>query len=453
MVMQDMNIFRACVLTPLKMLCGKNAGKILKVLTLWSLGLFVTCGNCIVLSENVTKTYATEESSATDESSVAEEASTTEESNMDEESSATGESDKLQLESPSCILMEAETGTVLYEKDADQVMAPASVTKIMTLLLIFEAMDKGQFSLDDMVTVSSYAASMGGSQCFFEQGETQSVEDMIKCIIIASGNDAAVAMGEFVSGSESAFVDKMNEKAKNLGMENTTFKNACGLDVEGHVTTSRDIALMTRELITKYPEIFDYSSIWMDSIVHKTARGESEFGLVNTNKFLKMYTGATGLKTGYTSTAKYCMSATANRDGLSMIAVIMGASTKDIRNQEACTLLDYGYGKCKKYVDLQVLTESEIKINKGEEKYVTIETDDSFSGILLEGEEAVYVKKKLELEDDITAPVKKGDVLGKMNYYMGDRLIGSVDIRAAEAVEKMTLSYALKSMLRGYICN
>lgn len=287
------------------------------------------------------------------------------------ETQAADQTEVLEVESPSCILVEASTGQVLFEKNCDEAMAPASVTKVMTLLLAFEAIGAGQMTLDDIVTVSEHAASMGGSQCFFEAGEEQTVEDMIKCIIIASGNDAAVAMAEKVAGSEEAFVKKMNERAAELGMTNASFKNACGLDADGHKMSARDISIMSRELITKYPAIFDYSGIWMDSIIHKTRRGESQFDLVNTNKFLNMYTGATGLKTGFTNTAKYCMSATAERDGIQLIAVIMGADTKDIRNKDACRLLDYGYSMCQKYTDLNILQEKEISIDNGTESCVT----------------------------------------------------------------------------------
>ena len=273
------------------------------------------------------------------------------------------------IKSPSAILMEAESGQVIYEKNCDTAMAPASVTKVMTLLLTFEAIDDGKFSLDDTVVVSDHAASMGGSQCFFESGEEQTVQDMIKCIIIASGNDAAVAMAEKIAGSEPAFVNMMNERAKELGMENASFKNACGLDTSGHEMSARDIALMSRELITKHSEIFDYSGIWMDHITHKTARGDSRFDLVNTNKFLNMYTGATGLKTGYTSTAKYCMSATAERDGIDLIAVIMGGETKEMRNNDACHLLDYGYSKCHKYTDKEIIKEKKLSVDKGTSDY------------------------------------------------------------------------------------
>lgn len=352
------------------------------------------------------------------------------------------------VESPSCILIEASTGQVLYEKNCDEAMAPASVTKVMTLLLTFEAISNGQIAYDDIVTVSEHAASMGGSQCFFETGEEQTVEDMIKCIIIASGNDAAVAMAEKVAGSEDEFVNMMNEKAAELGMEQASFRNACGLDAEGHHMSARDIAIVSRELITKHPEILDYSNIWMDSIVHKTRRGDSRFDLVNTNKFLNMYTGATGLKTGFTNTAKYCMSATASREGVELIAVIMGAETKDIRNKDACRLLDYGYSLCSRYTDNDVIDEKQISIDNGTRSYVTIEADSRFEGILLKGESPDNVSKKLELKDSLRAPVRKGDELGSMNYHVGDRYIGAVKIYAAEDVDEMSMGYAFLKVFK-----
>lgn len=363
----------------------------------------------------------------------------------------TGESAQVDIKSPSAILIEAESGQVLFEKNSDIAMAPASVTKIMTLLLAFEALDKGDFSLEDKVVVSKHAASMGGSQCFFEDGEEQTVEDMIKCIIIASGNDAAVAMAEKIAGSEQAFVDMMNDKAKKIGMKNASFKNACGLDGEGHKMSARDISIMSRELIVKHPEIFDYSTIWMDSIIHKTARGESRFDLVNTNKFLNMYTGATGLKTGYTSTAKYCMSATAERDGIQLIAVIMGGETKDIRNGDACQLLDYGYSKCHKYCDSNVIKEKKISIDKGTSDYVKIKNVSKFESILLGSESEEIVNKKIKLQENLTAPVKKGDELGEICYYAGERYIGKVTLYAGENVDRMDIGYAVKTVMKKFL--
>ena len=240
-----------------------------------------------------------------------------------ESTPAADSSDVLNLSAPSVLLMEASTGTILYEKNSHTVLRPASITKIMTLILIFDAIESGQISLEDTVTVSEYAASMGGSQVFLEPNETQTVDTMIKCISIASANDACVAMAEFICGSEAAFVEKMNERAKGLGMNDTTFVNCCGLDVDGHMTSAYDVALMSRELTTKYPQIHNYSTIWMDTITHVTRRGSEEFGLTNTNKLIRQYQYATGLKTGSTSLAKYCVSATAVKDGMELIAVVI----------------------------------------------------------------------------------------------------------------------------------
>ena len=267
-----------------------------------------------------------------------------------------GENSGIELKSPSAILMEASTGQVIYEKDADTSLHPASITKIMTLILIFDAIKDGKIGLDDEVTVSEYAASMGGSQVFLEAGEKQTVDTMIKCISMASANDACVAMSEYIAGTESAFVAKMNERATGLGMNNTNFVNCCGLDTDGHMSTARDIALMSRELITKYPQIHDYSTIWMDTIIHSTRRGDSEFGLTNTNKLIKQYEWATGLKTGSTGLAKCCLSASANKDGIDLIAVIMAAPDSKTRFAEAVNLLNYGFNTCDIYKDCLLYT-------------------------------------------------------------------------------------------------
>ena len=347
--------------------------------------------------------------------------------------------EELTLGSPSAIVMEAESGTVIYEKNADAKMKPASVTKVMTLLLVFQAIENKQYTLEDIVTVSEHAASMGGSQCFFEANEQQTVEDMIKCIIIASGNDAAVAMAEFTSGSEEAFVADMNNKARELGMENTTFKNACGL-------------IMSRELTTRYPDIFNYTSIWTDTIIHKTRRGEKEFGLVNTNKFLRQYQGATGLKTGYTSTAHYCISATANRNGVKLIAVVMGADTKENRNTDAAKLLDYGFARCYAYTDKKILQKNDIKVLNGDREYVKITSVSDFNAVLLNGEKAEDVKKELVLYDDeLKAPLKKGDCIGYVKYTVGDRTIGMVAVNTGEAVGEKTYMYGMQTMFEHII--
>ena len=267
----------------------------------------------------------------------------------------TTDNPELNITSASAVLMEGSTGAILYEKNKDEQRFPASITKIMTLVLIFEALDSGKIALTDKVSVSEHAASMGGSQVYLEPNETQTVEDMIKCITIASANDACVAMSEYIAGSETEFVNMMNQKAAELGMKNTKFMNCCGLDdtiAEGsHYSSAYDIALMSRELITKHPEISKYSTTWMDSIIHVTKKGETEFGLTNTNKLVRTYTGITGLKTGSTSKAKYCLSATANRNGMDLIAVVMAAPEPKTRFAEAASLMDYGFANCSMYED------------------------------------------------------------------------------------------------------
>lgn len=358
------------------------------------------------------------------------------------------ETDILSLESKSAILIEVASGQVIYEKNPDEMLRPASVTKIMTLLLIFEEIEAGNMCLDDIVTVTEHAASMGGSQCFFEAGEQQTVQDMIKCIEIASGNDAAVAMAEHIAGSEQAFVDMMNKRAAELGMVNTHFENACGLEAEGHLTTARDIAIMSRELLFNHPEIKDYSTIWMDSITHKTKRGESQFDLANTNKFLNQYTGATGLKTGYTSQAKYCMSASASRNGVELIAVIMGAETKEIRNSEAGKLLDYGYSKCKTYTDTEVLPDDfSVNVKYGTEKYVPYENCDTHEMVLVD-KNPEDISKEVIPYNNLCAPVHKGDIIGAVQYSYNGNLIDEVHIYAAEDIEKLTFGYSLKNVAK-----
>lgn len=354
----------------------------------------------------------------------------------------------LTLESPSVILMEPSTGQILYEKNADEQRHPASVTKVMTLLLAFEQIGAGKMAMSDIITISAHAASMGGSQCFFEEGETQTVEDMIKCIIIASGNDAAVAMGEHIAGSEEAFVAMMNDKAAELGMVNSHFVNACGLDADGHLTTARDIALMSRELTTKYPEVFNYSTIWMDTITHITRRGASDFGLSNTNKLLKTYPYCTGLKTGYTSGAGFSISATASKDGIDLIAVVMGASTKEIRNSEVCKLFDYGFANCRMYQDEQVLgndTIVPVKLGKSE-SVSSIPEQSGFFYMLTRDQAPEQVNKEINYSE-LTAPIQKGDVIGEAVYYYDGQRIGAVPLLAAEDVEAITYGFCFRKML------
>ena len=344
-----------------------------------------------------------------------------------------------EIGAPSALLMEAGTGTVIYEKNADEPRNPASVTKIMTLILIFDALQSGKIKLSDEVVTSAYAKSMGGSQVFLEEGEVQTVETLIKCIVIASGNDASVAMAEYRGGDEGTFVRMMNERAKGLSMEHTRFVDCCGLtDSPDHVTTARDIALMSRELITKYPQISNYSTIWMENITHVTKQGTKEFGLSNTNKLLKMATNfeVTGLKTGSTSLAKYCLSATAKKDGVELIAAIMAAPDFKTRFKDAVTLLNYGYGNCKLYRDTERPELPEIRVQNGIQDMVPGAYDGEFSYLGLHGEDFNSIEREIILEESYPAPIMEGDVLGYLIYRLNQEEIGRVPIVAAEAVRE-----------------
>ncbi|MBO6175853.1 MAG: D-alanyl-D-alanine carboxypeptidase [Lachnospira sp.] len=358
-----------------------------------------------------------------------------------------GENSGIELKSPSAILMEASTGQVIYEKDADKSLHPASITKIMTLILIFDAIKDGKIGLDDEVTVSEYAASMGGSQVFLEAGEKQTVDTMIKCISMASANDACVAMSEYIAGTESAFVAKMNERATGLGMNNTNFVNCCGLDTDGHMSTARDIALMSRELITKYPQIHDYSTIWMDTIIHSTRRGDSEFGLTNTNKLIKQYEWATGLKTGSTGLAKCCLSASANKDGIDLIAVIMAAPDSKTRFAEAVNLLNYGFNTCDIYKDDGMPLLENIRISKGKKDYVNCRYEKEFSYMFINPVNHEDISKELHINENIAAPVYEGDTIGTLEYYYNGEKIGSVNVISSENIEKADFLTQIKKVL------
>lgn len=358
-----------------------------------------------------------------------------------------GENSGIELKSPSAILMEASTGQVIYEKDADTSLHPASITKIMTLILIFDAIKDGKIGLDDEVTVSEYAASMGGSQVFLEAEEKQTVDTMIKCISMASANDACVAMSEYIAGTESAFVAKMNERATGLGMNNTNFVNCCGLDTDGHMSTARDIALMSRELITKYPQIHDYSTIWMDTIIHSTRRGDSEFGLTNTNKLIKQYEWATGLKTGSTGLAKCCLSASANKDGIDLIAVIMAAPDSKTRFAEAVNLLNYGFNTCDIYKDDGMPLLENIRISKGKKDYVNCRYEKEFSYMFINPVNHEDISKELHINENIAAPVYEGDTIGTLEYYYNGEKIGSVNVISSENIEKADFLTQIKKVL------
>lgn len=360
------------------------------------------------------------------------------------------ENPELKITAPSAVLMEVSTGQILYETGADEKRPPASVTKIMTLLLIFDALEEEKLQLEDEVVTSEYAASMGGSQVYLEPGEKQTVETLIKCIAVASANDACVAMAEQVCGSEDAFVEQMNQKAKELGMEQTHFVNCNGLDIEGHLTTAKDIAIMSRELIRKYPQIRTYCTIWQEDIVHKTKKGETNFGLTNTNKLLKSYPYATGLKTGFTSTAKSCISATAEKDGLELIAVIMAADDSKKRNADAVTLLNYGFASCQKY-EHQTEKIPDVKVKGGRKEMVGVEQKSPFCYVETNGKDLSQIITQLEWKGNLEAPVEKGACVGEVVYLLEDKEIGRAEVVTTEGVGRLTYGIALRNMVESLL--
>lgn len=360
----------------------------------------------------------------------------------------------IDITSQAAVLMEGSTGELIYAKNKDEKLRPASITKIMTLLLIFEAIEDGKIALTDEVSVSEHAASMGGSQVYLEPYETQTVDTMIKCISISSANDACVAMAEFIAGSEEEFVARMNERAKELGMNNTHFENSCGLDVENHYSTAYDVALMSQELIMNHPEISNYSTVWMDTITHVTRKGESEFGLSNTNKLIKTYNGITGLKTGSTSLAKYCLSATARRDGMDMIAVIMAAPETKIRFQEAAKLLDYGFANCSMYRDDHSdLVIEPMAISKGVKESITYKPEKTFSFVCLKDKNPENITREITLNSELMAPIKENEKVGEIKYYYNGELIGSVNLISEQTVEKATFRDYFGKTLRKFLMN
>ena len=355
------------------------------------------------------------------------------------------------IESPGAFLMEASTGTVIYEKDADTRRSPASVTKIMTALLIFENLEKGKIQLSDEVVTSAHAKSMGGSQVFLEEGEKQTVDTLLKCIMVASGNDATVAMAEQVAGSEEEFVNQMNRKAADLGMQNTHFTDCCGLtDSEEHYTTPRDIAIMSRELVTKYPEVFDYTKIWMENITHATARGSSEFGLTNTNKLLRSYDGCDGLKTGSTSKALFCISATAERNGIRLISVVMAGPDSKTRFRNAAQLLNYGFGSCRLYVDENREELPPVTVRGGVAETVSCQYQQAFRYLDTKGVDFSAIEKEILLEAKLTAPIEKGEAVGKAVYRLNGEILGEVPILAGELLEKAKFLDYLKKLWERY---
>ena len=335
----------------------------------------------------------------------------------------------LNLDCQSAVLMEAKSGQILYASNENQALPPASVTKVMTLLLIMEAIDGGKIKYTDMVAASEHACSMGGSQIFLEAGEQMSVEDLLKSVVIASANDAAVTLAEYVAGTEEAFVEMMNAKAAELGMENTHFENTNGLDdtTENHVTSAKDIAIMSRELI-KHEKITEYSRIWMDTIRN------GEFGLTNTNRLVRFYKGATGLKTGSTSKAGFCITVTAERDGMTLIAVIMASPSRDARNSAAVALLNYGFSNFTLFTNSQK-ENTTIKVIRGKQSVCAVEETDFCA--VIDKKSLGSVVKSIELEENIVAPVKKGQQVGTVTYSVSGNTLGSSQILASESIDEI----------------
>ena len=346
----------------------------------------------------------------------------------------------LVLSSASALLMEKETGTVLLQQNAHQKLEPASVTKIMTLLLVMEAVDSGRLSLDESVPVSAHAAGMGGSQVYLKEGERLSVSDLIKCVAVVSGNDCAVALAERLSGSESAFVDQMNQKAQALGMEDTHFVNCTGLPAPGHLTSAYDIALMSRQLLLHHPDIRQYTTIWTDSIRN------GAFGLTNTNRLIRFYDGATGLKTGFTASAQYCMSATAQRNGMELIAVVMKAPTTAQRFQDASSLLDYGFANYALITPQPESPLAPVDVLLGRSKTVQPQLQRECH-LLVEKTQADQVTTRVDLAQDVQAPVDPGQTLGEFQVYVGNELRDSVPIVAAQGVDRLSVPGLFSQLL------
>lgn len=358
----------------------------------------------------------------------------------------------LSLDAPSYLLMEETTGKVILEKASEERRSPASITKIMTLILIFDALESGKIQLEDEVSTSAHAKSMGGSQVFLEEGEVQTVETLIKCIVIASGNDASVAMAEYIGGSEEAFVNMMNERAKGLGMTETHFVDCCGLtEDDNHYSSAKDVAIMSRELSLKYPKIHEYASIWMEDITHVTKQGSKQFTLSNTNKLIRHYQGATGLKTGSTSKAKFCLSATAERNGVKLIAVVMGCPDSKARVRDASKLLDYGFANCVIYEDTKSIENlPDVMVSQGMEKKVEIEAVEPFRYVFTNGT-ATDITYQIEIKEKLKAPVKKGQEVGAIHYFIGEKEIGSVLLLTKESVKKMSYKIGFLRILEKYV--
>lgn len=349
----------------------------------------------------------------------------------------------LQISAKSAILMEPTTNTVLYEKNASEICAPASITKIMSLVLIMEAIDQKRLTTEEVVTASETASKMGGSQIWLKEGENMTVDDLLKATVIGSANDATVALAEQIAGSEEAFVNLMNKKAEELGMDNTTFKNCTGLDEDGHMTSCYDVAIMSCELL-KHPLIKKYSTVWMDTL----RDGESE--LVNTNKLVRFYEGTTGLKTGTTSKAGCCLSASAKRGDTELVAVIMGATNSNERFSGAKKLLDFGFANyCMSEIKSSAKTEDlKSNVKNGTEKVVYGKAENNVK-LLLKKEDAQSVEQRLSMEDEIEAPIHKGDTIGTVDVYIGEELVGKIDIKSTKQIDKIKYKTTLIWIIKG----
>ena len=356
------------------------------------------------------------------------------------------------VSAPSYILMETSTGQIICEQEADVRRSPASITKIMTLLLIFDHLDTGRIKLEDEVITSAHAKSMGGSQVFLEEGEVQTLETMIKCIAVASGNDACVAVAEYIAGSEEEFVKLMNQRAEELRMDNTHFVDCCGLsDSDEHYTTARDVAIMSRELITKHPEVYDYTKIWMEDITHVTRQGSTTFTLSSTNKLLKQYEWTTGLKTGPTSKAKYCLSATASKDGIDLIAVVMAAPDNKVRFQDAMALLNFGFSVSNIYIDENKEALPAQLVKGGVEDMVNLSFAGEFRYLDTKGSNLSQIEKTITLPEEIMAPVEEGQPVGEAVYKLDGQRIGGVSIVAAKGVDKAGYRDYVRKVLRNFL--
>ena len=356
------------------------------------------------------------------------------------------------VSAPSYILMETSTGQIICEQEADVRRSPASITKIMTLLLILDHLDTGRIKLEDEVITSAHAKSMGGSQVFLEEGEVQTLETMIKCIAVASGNDACVAVAEYIAGSEEEFVKLMNQRAEELRMDNTHFVDCCGLsDSDEHYTTARDVAIMSRELITKHPEVYDYTKIWMEDITHVTRQGSTTFTLSSTNKLLKQYEWTTGLKTGSTSKAKYCLSATASKDGIDLIAVVMAAPDNKVRFQDAMALLNFGFSVSNIYIDENKEALPAQLVKGGVEDMVNLSFAGEFRYLDTKGSNLSQIEKTITLPEEIMAPVEEGQPVGEAVYKLDGQRIGGVSIVAAKGVDKAGYRDYVRKVLRNFL--